>query len=217
MELLDVLSWACIVFTVGMFSSGLSDLRKMFATHSTDNIQFLPFLTTDLNNLGWLYYGQLKNDWTLMTVNTIGAVLQTIYILAFFYFTAEKSGVLYKLLAALALLFVSSIYFTTVVTDEARLTQLGLFCSIFTISMYISPLVDLAKIISTKSTKCLSFPLTVATFLTSASWSLYGMQLNDFYIMIPNLPGVVTSLIRFWLFWQYSHSQEKYPYRPVQA
>lgn len=32
--------------------------------------------------------------------------------------------------------------------------------------------------------QCLSFPLTVATFFTSTSWVLYGLQLIDYYIMV---------------------------------
>ncbi|KAI2519447.1 solute carrier family 50 member 1 [Homo sapiens] len=39
---------ACVVFTLGMFSAGLSDLRHMRMTRSVDNVQFLPFLTTEV-------------------------------------------------------------------------------------------------------------------------------------------------------------------------
>ncbi|XP_013363821.1 PREDICTED: sugar transporter SWEET1 isoform X4 [Chinchilla lanigera] len=100
--------------------------------------------------------------------------------------------------------------------DEARLQQLGLFCSVFTISMYLSPLADLAKVIQTKSTHRLSFSLTIATLLTSASWSLYGFRLRDLYIMVPNLPGILTSFIRLWLFWKYPPEQDK-NYRLLQT
>ncbi|KFP60084.1 Sugar transporter SWEET1, partial [Cariama cristata] len=92
---------------------------------------------------------------------------------------------------------------------RTRLTRLGLFCSVFTISMYLSPLADLAKIVRSKSTRCLSFPLTVTTFLASTSWTLYGLQLRDPYITVPNVPGIVTSVVRFWLFWQYPPGQDK--------
>uniref|UniRef100_A0A452V0Z7 Sugar transporter SWEET1 n=1 Tax=Ursus maritimus TaxID=29073 RepID=A0A452V0Z7_URSMA len=95
---------------------------------------------------------------------------------------------------------------------EAQLQQLGLFCSVFTVSMYLSPLADLAKIIQTRSTQRLSFPLTIATLLTSASWTLYGFRLGDPYIVVPNLPGILTSFIRLWLFWKYSKEQDRnYP------
>ncbi|XP_065276286.1 sugar transporter SWEET1 [Emys orbicularis] len=214
---LPLLSGACIACTLGMFATGLTDLRQMFQTQSVENIQFLPFLTTDVNNLSWLSYGCLKQDWTLITVNTIGAALQTLYILVYFYFSPEKRWVLLQSVALLGVLILGYCYFNLLIPDVAvRLARLGLFCSVFTISMYLSPLADLAKIVRTRSTRCLSFPLTVATFLASASWTLYGFQLSDLYIMVPNIPGIVTSILRFWLFWQFPPDQDKL-YKPLQA
>ncbi|XP_075049571.1 sugar transporter SWEET1 [Mixophyes fleayi] len=206
-----LLSGACIVFTLGMFSSGLSDLKVMVSRRSVDNIQFLPFLTTELNNLGWLYYGYLKGDGTLIIVNSIGASLQTLYIAAYLLYAAEKRHQLYQVFLAVGVLVVGFSYFYLWIPDvSARLNQLGLFCSVFTISMYLSPLADLAQIIRTKSTKCLSFPLTVTTFLTATSWVLYGLQQNDPYIMVPNAPGIITSILRMWLFWMYRQDQPAY-------
>ncbi|KAM8920923.1 sugar transporter SWEET1 isoform 2-T2 [Pelodytes ibericus] len=211
-----LLSAACVIFTLGMFSSGLSDLRVMVTKRSVDNIQFLPFLTTELNNVGWLYYGFLKADGTLITVNSIGASLQTLYIVVYLFYSDEKLQVLYKLLVAVGVLFLGYSYFYLRIEDlGTRLNQLGLFCSVFTISMYLSPLADLALIIRTKSTQCLSFPLTVATFLTSTSWVLYGWMMGDLYIMIPNTPGIMTSILRLCLFWKYP--PDKPTYRLLQA
>lgn len=217
MEFLQLLSCACIVFTVGMFSTGLTDLKKMRSTQSADNIQFLPFLTTCLNNLGWLYYGILKKDGTLIIVNTIGAFLQILYILSYCYYTKERRRALQQALMMVLTLGLGWGYFSVIVSQgDVQLSQLGLVCSVFTISMYLSPLVDLLEIIRSRSVECLSFPLTVATFLTSTSWTLYGMQLQDFYIMVPNTPGIVTSLIRFFLFWSFgSASQGKPSYKPL--
>ncbi|XP_055476627.1 sugar transporter SWEET1 isoform X3 [Psammomys obesus] len=108
-------------------------------------------------------------------------------------------------------------YFWLLVPDlEARLQQLGIFCSVFTISMYVSPLADLAKIIQTKSTQRLSFSLTITTLLSSASWSLYGFRLRDPYIMVPNLPGILTSFIRLGLFCKYSPEHDR-KYRLLQT
>ncbi|KAG5270857.1 hypothetical protein AALO_G00173090 [Alosa alosa] len=194
-----------------MFSTGLTDLKKMRATQSADKIQFLPFLTTCLNNLGWLYYGLLKKDGTLIIVNTIGACLQTLYILAYCHYTKERRRALQQTLVMVCTLGLGWGYFSVIVSQgDVQLSQLGLVCSVFTISMYLSPLADLLEIIRSRSVECLSFPLTVATFLTSTAWTLYGMQLQDFYIMVPNTPGIVTSLIRFFLFWSLgSESQGK--------
>lgn len=42
------------------------------------------------SNLGWLYYGLLKSDQTLIVVNIIGALLQILYIIVFLYYTKQK-------------------------------------------------------------------------------------------------------------------------------
>ncbi|XP_026851398.1 sugar transporter SWEET1 [Electrophorus electricus] len=219
MDFLQFLSCACVVFTVGMFSTGLTDLMKMRATESADNVQFLPFLTTCLNNLGWLYYGMLKKDSTLMIVNFIGASLQSLYIFTYFRYAKEKRRVLLQTLVLACVLCVAWVYFSMVVPQgDTQLSQLGLACSVFTVSMYLSPLTDLVEIVRTRSVERLSFPLTVATFFTSTSWTLYGLQLQDFYIMVPNTPGIVTSLIRFFLFWHFGAvSRDSLPYRLIQT
>lgn len=217
MDLIELLSWACIVFTVGMFSTGLTDLKKMRESKSADNIQFLPFLTTCLNNLGWLFYGSLKRDHTIVIVNVIGALLQILYIVMYFLYTKQKQLVMLQTLAAAAVLICGWLYFTTILTEgEARLNQLGLTCSVVTVSMYLSPLTDLVAIIRSGDVQVLSFPLTVATFFTSTAWVLYGLELNDYYITVPNTPGIFTSLIRLYLFWKFSSTSQSLPsYKPL--
>ncbi|TMS10378.1 sugar transporter SWEET1 [Larimichthys crocea] len=217
MDFLPFLSWACIVFTVGMFSTGLTDLKKMRESKSADNIQFLPFLTTCLNNLGWLYYGILKSDRTIILVNIIGALLQILYIIVYFHYTKQKRLVTTQTVAAGMVLTCGWFYFTTVLPEgDARLNQLGLTCSVVTVSMYMSPLTSLVEILRSGNVQCLSFPLTVATLFTSTSWVLYGYQLNDYYIVVPNSPGIITSLIRLYLFWRFASVNQSSPsYKPL--
>ncbi|XP_062255810.1 sugar transporter SWEET1 [Platichthys flesus] len=218
MDLLQLLSWACIVFTVGMFSTGLNDLKKMQESKSTENIQFLPFLTTCLNNLGWLYYGILKEDQTITLVNVIGACLQIVYIIMYLKYTNQKRLVMSETLAAGMVLVGGWFYFSMFLPEgETQLNQLGLTCSVVTVSMYLSPLTDLVKIVRSGDVQCLSFPLTVTTFFTSSSWVLYGLQLNDNYIVVPNTPGIFTSLLRLYLFWKFASVKQSSPsYKSMQ-
>ncbi|XP_026581358.1 sugar transporter SWEET1-like, partial [Pseudonaja textilis] len=108
-------------------------------------------------------------------------------------FRALQLAVLRKTTALLAVLLFGYAYFNLMVPDPTRrLAQLGLFCSLFTITMYLSPLADLIKIVRSRSTRCLSFPLTVTTFLASASWTFYGLLLDDLYIAVSIGPGLGT-------------------------
>ncbi|XP_037532565.1 sugar transporter SWEET1 [Nematolebias whitei] len=154
-----------------MFSTGLTDLKKMRESKSTENIQFLPFLTTCLNNLGWLFYGILKWDQTIMLVNIIGALLQILYIVMYFLYTKHKRLVVIQVLAAGVVLLCGWLYFNNFLTDrETLLSQLGLTCSVVTISMYLSPLFDLDYISQKPTVPCPESPLPSAEIhrMTSA-------------------------------------------------
>lgn len=189
----------------------------MRTTKSSDNIQFLPFLMTCLNNLGWLYYGILKKDGTVIFVNVIGACLQVLYISCYCLYSKEKRRVITQSSVAAAVLALGWLYFCMLLPPgDSRLDQLGLTCSVATVCMYASPLTDLVAIVRSGSLERLSFSLSVATFFTSTSWVLYGLQLHDYYIMVPNTPGIFTSLIRLFLFWRFSSGGEmSAAYKPL--
>lgn len=55
----------------------------------------------------------------------------------------SQRPVLLQVLLLLAVVVTGYGYFTNLVDTGMRLTHLGLFCSVFTITMYLSPLADL--------------------------------------------------------------------------
>lgn len=67
------------------------------------------FLSLWISNLSWLSYGFLKGDWTLIVVNTVGAMLQSLYILVYFFFSAEKVGGLVPKIKTLPHIFPSTL------------------------------------------------------------------------------------------------------------
>ncbi|XP_005622808.1 sugar transporter SWEET1 isoform X4 [Canis lupus baileyi] len=163
----SLLSGACVLFTLAMYSTGLSDLRHMRMTRSVDNVQFLPFLTTDINNLSWLSYGALKGDGILIFVNATGAVLQTLYILVYVHYCPRKRPVLLQTATLVGVLLLGFGYFWLLVPNlETQLQQLGLFCSGFTISQDHSDEINPASLIPTHHCHpphlCLLDPLWVS-------------------------------------------------------
>lgn len=42
------------------------------------------------STLSWLSYGALKRDWTVIVVNAVGTVLQTLYVLMYLHFCPLK-------------------------------------------------------------------------------------------------------------------------------
>jgi len=69
------------------------------------------------------------------------------------YLCVFQRRVFSQTLVMVIVLCVGWVYFTMVIPPgEAQLSQLGLACSVFTISMYLSPLTDL---VSTRTHLCL--------------------------------------------------------------
>ncbi|XP_070542500.1 sugar transporter SWEET1-like [Ptychodera flava] len=209
MDQLYWVSWACLVFTVGMFAAGIPACLQIIRKRSTQDVPFLPYLATNINNVLWCYYGSLVRDSTILTVNTIGSCIQTTCIIVYIYYTNEKTKIIRLTFYAFVCVMAVLLYFNYYdLTPDRLINQLGLAASGVTVAMYSAPLAQLREVIRNKSVKSLSFPLSIATFIASSLWTLYGFLLDDMYVSLPNVPGIATSLVRFYLFWLYSSPSE---------
>ncbi|CAH1277229.1 SLC50A1 [Branchiostoma lanceolatum] len=176
----------------------------MWRTRSTQNVPFLPFLVTCINNLTWLYYGLWKQDSTLITVNAVGAVLQSICMFTYLVASKQKSRPMSQIFVGVVYLTALYLYLTVVITSRTVLVdRLGLAGAGITMLMYASPMMELVTVIRTKSTRSISRPLTVATFFASSLWFYYGYLLQDPYVQVPNFPGIISSIVRLYFFWRY--------------
>ena len=64
---------------------------------------------------------------------------------------------------------------------------MGIACIIPNVSFYASPLLSLAKVVRTKSTASLSLPLTLSSFACAFFWSLFGVGVQDPFVLLPNV------------------------------
>lgn len=201
MALLDLLSWTAIVATVGLFLSGILQCQQMVTSKSTENIPFLPFLTTNFNCLMWASYGYLKGDMTVIFVNATGACLQTLYILCFLYYHKQKATELRQLLYVVIVAVCLYVYIVYMLTGkEERTWYLGKACIIVTVTMQASPFAAVAEVLRTKSTKSMPFVFSLLITVVSFIWLCYGYLVKDINIQVPNLSGVVLGLIQLSLF-----------------
>ncbi|XP_031569087.1 sugar transporter SWEET1-like [Actinia tenebrosa] len=204
------LSWLATVLTIGFFLSGFITCRSMVEKRSTENIQFLPFVTTLANCFLWATYGVLKSDSTLMVVNSVGASLQIIYILCFLYFTSHKTTQM-KFLGFLSLAgLIVYLYMMHFITEnKSRTYQMGKLCTVVTITMMASPLATMAKVFRTKSTESMQFPFSLMITIVSFIWVCYGFAVDDSNIQLPNAIGVILGLLQLLLFYLYPFKPSK--------
>ncbi|XP_076802792.1 sugar transporter SWEET1-like [Clavelina lepadiformis] len=143
-HLLNIASNGCIFFTIVMFATGIPQCLQMIKTKSTKNITFLPYLMTNINNVSWIVYGQMTENFTIIFVNAVKSILQTIYMSIFIYFSTTKNKEIQQTslsaITAVVVWFIS----TQMVNDAEFSTYIvGIISCGITMLMFSSPLAEI--------------------------------------------------------------------------
>ncbi|KVH92855.1 hypothetical protein Ccrd_005185, partial [Cynara cardunculus var. scolymus] len=173
-----------------------------------------------MNCLLWIFYGMPFNhpDSTLVvTINATGLVLELIYLTSFLIY--GKNSHRKKIIAWLAIELVglgaiAGLDLGFFHTHASRSNFVGIFCVVFGIIMYGSPLTIMWKVIRTKSVEYMPFPLSLAAFLNGCCWTTYALLKFDLFILIANGTGAVlglTQLILYACFWRTTPRKNERP------
>ncbi|KAG9158462.1 hypothetical protein Leryth_013211 [Lithospermum erythrorhizon] len=163
-----------------------------------------------MNCLFWIFYGLpiVHPDSTLViTINSVGLVLELIYLSIFFFFTHKKYRLhIFGLLVAEAILLaiVAALTLKFCHTHKKRSMVVGIVCVIFGVIMYSAPLSIMAKVIKTKSVEFMPFWLSVAAFSNGITWTVYALLEFDLYILISNGLGAVSGAVQLILYAWYN-------------
>ncbi|KAK6117787.1 hypothetical protein DH2020_048474 [Rehmannia glutinosa] len=141
----------------------------------------------------WIYYAFLKPDTTLLiTINSVGFFIQTIYI-CFYLFYAPKSSRLQTVMLLL-LLNVFGLGLIVVLTQflakgSTRADIVGWICLVFSLCVFVAPLGVVRQVIRTKSVEYMPFPLSFFLTLSAVMWFFYGLLRKDYNIALWSAPN----------------------------
>ncbi|XP_057440411.1 bidirectional sugar transporter SWEET6b-like [Lotus japonicus] len=197
------------VISFGLFFSPAPTFYKIIKKKDVEEFKPDPYLATLLNCAFWVFYGMPfvhPNSLLVVTINGIGLVIESIYLLIFFIYATNKGRK--KVLGWLAAEFV---FFAVIVAitllvpglhgTKHRSLMIGIICDIFNIMMYASPLTIMAKVIRTKSVKYMPFWLSLTNFLNGVCWTSYALiHPFDIYVLISNSIGAVSGIIQLILY-----------------
>ncbi|XP_012444416.1 bidirectional sugar transporter SWEET2a isoform X1 [Gossypium raimondii] len=185
------------IFAFVLFLSSIPTFRRIIRNESTEMVSGMPYIYALLNCLICLWYGMpLVSPGIILvaTVNSVGAIFQLIYISVFVVY-AEKPmklkmmGLLISVFATFASIVFVSMRF---LDSPSRQLFVGYLSVASLISMFASPLIIIKLVIKTRSVEYMPFSLSLATFLMSLAFFVYGMFKHDAFIYIPN--GIGTGL-----------------------
>ncbi|KAG9133552.1 hypothetical protein Leryth_016503 [Lithospermum erythrorhizon] len=206
-----------LIFTFGIlgnivsflvYLSPLPTFYRVVKKKSTEEFQSIPYVAALFSSMLWIYYATVKVGETLLiTINTFGIVIETVYLVIYIVYAPRKPRVLTAKLLFLSIggffSILSSTHFLS--TGSKRAQIIGWICMTTSASVFIAPLTVIKQVIRTKSVEFMPFWLSFTLGLSAIMWFFYGMLLNDFYVMIPNVLGLIFSILQMALYIVYKH------------
>ncbi|GLT83824.1 hypothetical protein SLE2022_020930 [Rubroshorea leprosula] len=178
----------------------------------TEGFQSLPYLATLFCAMLWIYYASLKSGvFLLITINSFGCLIETIYIAFYITYAPKKAGIsTLRLLVLLNFVGFSIIFLLShfLAKGSTRLQVLGWNCMIFNLPMYVAPLSIMRLVIRTNSVEFMPFYLSLFLTVNAIAWSFYGIFLKDLYIAIPNILGFIFAFLQLVLYGIYRNKSK---------
>ncbi|KAG6607945.1 Bidirectional sugar transporter SWEET2 [Cucurbita argyrosperma subsp. argyrosperma] len=208
------------IFAFGLFLSPLDTFRRVIRNQTTEQFSGSPYIYALLNCLICLWYGTpliSPRNTMVMTVNSIGAVFQLVYIFLFIAYAEKgrKMKMLGLLLAVFAIFIAIVAGSLQIANVPLRRNVVGILSCASLVSMFASPLFIINLVIRTKSVEFMPFYLSLSTFLMSVSFFLYGLFNYDLFVYAPNGIGAVLGIVQLVLYFYYSRAATEEPREPL--
>ncbi|KAF5459589.1 hypothetical protein F2P56_019527 [Juglans regia] len=187
-----------------VFLAPVPTFLRVFKKKSTDGFQSLPYVVAIFSAMLWMYYASLKSDEILLiTINSFGCVVETIYVALYIIYAPKQARMLTLRLVLLlnvggfcVLLLLSQF----LAKGPNRVRVLGWVCVAFSISVFAAPLSIMRVVIRTKSVEFMPFTLSLFLTLSAVMWLLYGIALKDLYVALPNILGFILGVLQMVLY-----------------
>ncbi|KAM1025537.1 hypothetical protein ACFX13_039376 [Malus domestica] len=202
-----------------VFLAPLPTFWRVYKKKSTEGFQSVPYVFALFTATIWIYYAFLKsNEILLITINSFGCVIETIYIAIYLTYATKQARV-----STLTLLFLVNFGGFCLILllahflsqGPTRVAVLGWVCVTFSVSVFAAPLSAMKMVIRTKSVEFMPFNLSFFLTLSAVMWLSYGLLLKDLYVATPNIVGFSFGLVQMALYAKYRNNktnvEEKLP------
>ncbi|XP_061945770.1 bidirectional sugar transporter SWEET16-like [Populus nigra] len=181
---------------------------RIARNRSTEEFESIPYICKLLNAYQWVYYGIIKpNSVLVATINGFGAVVELVFIVIFLMFASTQ-----KIRVRTAILFgvldlvfpaVSFLLMQLMLHGQLRIDISGIFCVVFSMITYGSPLSAMKTVVATKSVEFMPFLLSFFLFINGGVWTVYAFLTEDYFIGIPNGTGFLLGTAQLILYVTY--------------
>ncbi|KAG6634887.1 bidirectional sugar transporter SWEET14-like [Carya illinoinensis] len=211
-------SWAFAFGLLGnivsfmVYLAPLPTFYQIYKKKSSEGFQSVPYVVALFSSKLWIYYAMLKKDANLLiTINSVGCIIESIYIMLFIFYATKKMRIqTVKLLLLLnvfgfSLMLLLSLFLAN---GSKRILVLGWICLVFNLTVFAAPLCIMRQVVRTKSVEYMPFPLSFFLTIGAVTWFFYGLFLKDYYIALPNTVGFIFGIVQMALYVVYKNANK---------
>ncbi|GMJ05502.1 senescence-associated gene 29 [Hibiscus trionum] len=195
-----------------VFLAPVPTFYRIYKKKSTESFQSLPYQVALFSCMMWLYYALIKKTaFLLITINSFGCVVETLYISMFLAYAPKKTRMsAMKLFASMNMGLFSLILVVThfLVKSSIRIQVLGWINVAISVCVFAAPLSIMARVIRTRSVEFMPFNLSFFLTLSAIMWFSYGVFIKDLCVAVPNVLGFILGMLQMLLYAIYRNSDK---------
>lgn len=199
------------IISILVFLAPVPAFRRICKEKSTMGFQSVPYVVALFSSMLWMYYAFIKkNAILLVSINSFGCIVETIYISIFIlYASKEARRQTIQLLVLLIGGLYTIIFLITLfpLNGALRVQVVGWICVTVAVSVFAAPLSIVFQVVRTKSVEFMPFTLSFFLTLSAIMWFGYGLLLKDLCIALPNVLGFFLGMIQMLLYGVYRNAK----------
>ncbi|XP_020288191.1 sugar transporter SWEET1 [Pseudomyrmex gracilis] len=179
--------------------SGTLICRDIYKKGTSEGFDPMPFLGGVGLCLLMLRYAWMVDDINMKVVNIFGFLVNIVYMAVYYYYTPNTRKLL-KQVSKVSMFVTILLAYAQVEDPEVVEHRFGIVVTVLLLLLIASPLAHLREVIRTKSTEILPFPLIFMGTLVSFQWLLYGVIIDNSFLIFQNAVGFILSVSQLSLF-----------------
>ena len=195
--LMNFLAILCPLLSISTYISPVGSVISMVKNHDDSDFPIEVIAAQTANNVACAAYGLQIADEPFFLSSFVGLAFQFVWLTMWFWVVSRRSDrrlacnldrmnpVLFSV--SLGSVLSSSIFALTLVDKNFN----GTACVVLTFLLGISPLAKLGSVIRQRDTSSIPVPMSAVMLFTNIAWAMYGVIVEDSYIVIPSVFGFV--------------------------
>ncbi|XP_076234020.1 sugar transporter SWEET1 [Calliopsis andreniformis] len=195
----EIVGTCASISTMGQMLAGTLICKDIYQKGSSRGFDPMPFLGGVGMCILMLQYAWILRDVAMINVNLFGLFTNAAYMAIYYYYSPQVKETL-ALIGKVATFVMVFLTYAQVEDPEKIEFRFGLIVTVLLLLLIASPLVHLGEIIKTKNTDILPFPIIFMGSFVSFQWLLYGLIINNAFVIFQNTIGFILSIVQLSLF-----------------